>query len=603
MDEFKEGGKLLDGAYGSVQLFGLMCGYGFMLMNAATLIGDGAELLLLVPSMATLVGTLVLPVLGAVPDGAIVFFSGLGPTAQDDLSVGMGALAGSTIMLLTIPWFLSIFAGRVDIVGGQCRYKAPRGAKKLSEGASAGDCGVQPDHAVKTSCTLMLITSFTYLIIQFPANFLSSGPISELHPNSTHHTGDIAHESGFALFGLIVSVSMFFGCCIFFVKNGDSAENQAQIETLTQRQQLLALDEGLMNFTGMFREELLGHAMGAGFTAMGAGMGAGLMDSEFTTSVSGGGSPTSGVSAQHKVEKFLRPIFNRYDVDKSGDIDVHELRQLFKDLGVSGKGGLDEVEIQAIIQKYDADQNGLISFDEFITVMIGVAKGEHMYTPRAAAAGSPALVPPTVPAAGPGVSAGVSAGGFEGGGIDEDDGSEEEEEEEMPEDLAGLSPEEQQTRIKRRAFGKMAMGTILVLLFSDPMCGCLSALGERTGIPPFYVSFVLAPLASNGTELLAAYTFALKKSRKSVTVSLSQLEGAAIMNNTFCLAIFLFLIWLQDLEWAYTAETVVILTVQLAVAYFARKPVQTLTDGYIILSFFPLSIVAIALLEGVLGLA
>jgi hypothetical protein len=31
--------------------------------------------------------------------------------------------------------------------------------------------------------------------------------------------------------------------------------------------------------------------------------------------------------------------------------------------------------------------------------------------------------------------------------------------------------------------------------------------------------------------------------------------------------------------------------------------VQTLTDGYIILSFFPLSIVAIALLEGVLGLA
>lgn len=65
------------------------------------------------------------------------------------------------------------------------------------------------------------------------------------------------------------------------------------------------------------------------------------------------------------------------------------------------------------------------------------------------------------------------------------------------------------------------------------------------GIPPFYISFVLAPLASNGTELLAAYQFALKKTSKSVTVSLSQLEGAAIMNNTFCLGIFLFLIYLQ----------------------------------------------------------
>ena len=36
-----------------------------------------------------------------------------------------------------------------------------------------------------------------------------------------------------------------------------------------------------------------------------------------------------------------------------------------------------------------------------------------------------------------------------------------------------------------------------------------------------------------------------KGGAESVTVSLSQLEGAAIMNNTFCLAIFLFLIWLQ----------------------------------------------------------
>jgi hypothetical protein len=29
--------------------------------------------------------------------------------------VGVGALAGSTIMLLTIPWFLSILGGRVDL--------------------------------------------------------------------------------------------------------------------------------------------------------------------------------------------------------------------------------------------------------------------------------------------------------------------------------------------------------------------------------------------------------------------------------------------------------------------------------------------------------
>lgn len=68
------------------------------------MISDGSELLLLVPAVAGVVGSVVLPVLGAVPDGAIVLFSGLGDDAQEELSVGVGALAGSTIMLLTIPW-------------------------------------------------------------------------------------------------------------------------------------------------------------------------------------------------------------------------------------------------------------------------------------------------------------------------------------------------------------------------------------------------------------------------------------------------------------------------------------------------------------------
>ena len=35
----------------------------------------------------------------------------------------------------------------------------------------------------------------------------------------------------------------------------------------------------------------------------------------------------------------------------------------------------------------------------------------------------------------------------------------------------------------------------------------------------------------------------------------------------------------QDLEWAYTAETVAILFVQVVMAYFANKRVQTLLDG------------------------
>ena len=33
-------------------------------------------------------------------------------------------------------------------------------------------------------------------------------------------------------------------------------------------------------------------------------------------------------------------------------------------------------------------------------------------------------------------------------------------------------------------------------VFSDPMVGCLAALGERTGVPSFYISFVLVRLTT-----------------------------------------------------------------------------------------------------------
>lgn len=68
--------------FGLFQLITLGGVYGYCLCYASNLISDGSELLLLVPAWAGLIGSVVLPVLGAVPDGCIVLFSGMGPDAQ-----------------------------------------------------------------------------------------------------------------------------------------------------------------------------------------------------------------------------------------------------------------------------------------------------------------------------------------------------------------------------------------------------------------------------------------------------------------------------------------------------------------------------------------
>ena len=156
---------------------------------------------------------------------------------------------------------------------------------------------------------------------------------------------------------------------------------------------------------------------------------------------------------------------------------------------------------------------------------------------------------------------------------------------------------QQQAIIKRRAFGRLALGTVIVLVFSDPMVDVMSEIGSRTGIAPFYVSFLLAPLASNASELLASYYYASKKTRNSITISFTALEGAASMNNTFCLAIFMGLIYFKGIAWQYSAETIAIVVVQLAVGAVLQKQTLTLRDAALVLAFYPTSIALVAILE------
>lgn len=161
----------------------LFLSYGYILYYASNLIGEGSELLLLVPSLAGLVGGVVLPLLGAVPDGAIILFSGLGSLeeAQETLSVGVGALAGSTIMLLTIPLTLSVIGGRVDLLpDGKANYTGkPKLTQKFTVQDHLLNTGVGLTDAVQHGGVVMMITTLPYFFIQIPAFFLH-GPSEQV---------------------------------------------------------------------------------------------------------------------------------------------------------------------------------------------------------------------------------------------------------------------------------------------------------------------------------------------------------------------------------------------------------------------------------------
>ena len=69
------------------------------------------------------------------------------------------------------------------------------------------------------------------------------------------------------------------------------------------------------------------------------------------------------------------------------------------------------------------------------------------------------------------------------------------------------------------------------------------------------------------------------------------------MNNTFCLAIFMGLVFFKQLAWHFSAESIAVLLVELAVGILALRQTMELWVGYLVLAIFPASILFIAALE------
>ena len=69
------------------------------------------------------------------------------------------------------------------------------------------------------------------------------------------------------------------------------------------------------------------------------------------------------------------------------------------------------------------------------------------------------------------------------------------------------------------------------------------------------------------------------------------------MNNTFCLGIVMGLVFFRQLAWRFSAETIAVLLVELAVGILALRQTMELWVGYLVLAIFPASILFIAALE------
>jgi len=96
---------------------------------------------------------------------------------------------------------------------------------------------------------------------------------------------------------------------------------------------------------------------------------------------------------------------------------------------------------------------------------------------------------------------------------------------------------------------------------------------------------------------------AAKGTNKAMANSVATLCGAATMNSTFCLAIFLGLVFFRGLEWNFTAEVTAILIVIWGVGMTCLNETMNMKHAAFIGSLFPGSVLLIYIMENVFHIA
>jgi Ca2+/Na+ antiporter len=528
----------------------MMIVYGYILMKGSQLIGDGSEMLLLMYGPG-IIGGLLIPILGAIPDCAVILVSGLGSgkkeEIQQELSVGVGTLVGSTVMLLTLPWAIGIFLGRRDIDPKTGSVVLTQPKKPKVTHFSLRTNGVTVLDEISGTAKVMMIASLTYLIIQIPAFFYKSNP-----------DAGAKAEAPFALIGLIVAFVVFALYCFFQYSSAQQGElTRLQQESLRKEQWKKSLDSRLSK------------------------------------------------------SEYQELIFRKHDKDNSGFIEAVELKSALAELGLN----LNRTSIQEILDQIDVGhkddgdegkKDGKISLNEFkhaINTWVREGRSKHenenenenlksdhtkveaLEVNNNTTEIDQKLIPFSHKSE-------ISLKNID---EEKEDAQEEEDEEEEFWELTD-------TQIKLKACFLLVVGTAVCTIFSDPMVDVISSVGTKMNISPFYISFVITPLASNASEVIAGLMFAKKKTTESITLTLATLHGAATMNSTLALGIFMSLIYFRNLSWSFSAEVITVLFVIFMVGLNSLRKNIRLWQAVFVLSLYPLSILLVYVLENQFGL-
>ncbi|BFG29106.1 hypothetical protein CerSpe_153800 [Prunus speciosa] len=152
-----------------------------------------------------------------------------------------------------------------------------------------------------------------------------------------------------------------------------------------------------------------------------------------------------------------------------------------------------------------------------------------------------------------------------------------------------------------KAITYLVLGFVVLAVLAEPLIDSVQAFSKAASIPSFCVAFVLVPLATNARQATSAIKAAFKKTPRTTSLTFSEIYGGVFMNNVLGVSVLLAIIYAREMTWEFSAELLVVLivcTVMGVIANFVST--FSLWTAFLAYLLYPVSLLLVYLLNDVL---
>ncbi|KAL3849234.1 hypothetical protein ACJIZ3_011116 [Penstemon smallii] len=633
-----------EGVFGHLFLIIL---YEYLLFHGESYVASGSERIFKILGPGVF-GASIFQIIGSLPEALILLASGLlsnEEIAQECVLTGVGLLAGSTILLLTVLWGTCVILGAQKFPINTFQYSNPSDQvnqnhfERLLSSLWPG-CGVETDKGTSYTAMIMLLSVIPLIIIQIPRIFSSS----------------IVQERVFVLITLLLSIifllSYFFYQFfqpwiqrrrLLYIKhehlvvdilkhlqnqtmgrllNDNGSPNVSTIRRLFEERDLDG--DKVISFSELkeFLKEIKFRKL--------------LSDKENTTAeimkdfdIDGDNkiSMDEFVNGMTKWLDLTKDTMNKryhsvkslkdlYQVLKPWIQKKREERELMRHLipdillhlQKSTYGSLltedmtpDIPAIKRLFKEIDLDKDDTISYFELKELMTNMKFGVIPYDVDEAAS----KIMEELDISGDeliqeeefinGLSKWINTT------YNQNHNSEENEEEdtyqktwEQTDKLIEDKFIDKSPLAWIKAVSLLVLGIFMLGILAEPLIHSVREFSAAANVSSFYIAFIFVPLATNARLAVSAISEARRKKLHTTSLTLSEIYGTVFMNNVLGLAVLLSLIYFRNLSWNFGAEVLMVLVVSAIVgclgSFSTVFSVWTSVFAYLL---YPLSLVVV----------